>query len=178
MEPGPPAPLETNTEILPFMNPPKRNWKDRRKEKDGEKGGEREVSGRFVRCHIRSIRNSNLCYGNPPFPRNLLGTLEESFGLCTHDCTICAGLIEWQKTQLIPTNGCSINTHTHTHTPMHAHTGVTARGQDKSLMLGYIISYQLQPHISDLHSSYNPQSNSSNLVVLILISLSLHKDIS
>ena len=39
-------------------------------------------------------------------------------------------------------------------------------------MLIYIISNRLQPHISDPHSSYNPQSNSSNLVVLILISLS------
>ena len=55
---------------------------------------------------------------------------------------------------------------------MHTHTGVTACRQDKSLMLIYIISNRLQPHISDPHSSYNPQSNSSNLVVLILISLS------
>lgn len=39
MEPGPPAPLETNTEILPFMNPRREIEKTDGKEK-------REVSGK------------------------------------------------------------------------------------------------------------------------------------
>lgn len=42
MEPGPPAPLETNTEILPFMNPRREIEKT-----DGKRKTEkREVSGK------------------------------------------------------------------------------------------------------------------------------------
>ncbi len=64
----------------------------------------------MVNCRIRGICKSGICYGNPPFPWNLLETQEESFWLCSHDCTISAGLIEWQNTQLMPLNACSMHT--------------------------------------------------------------------
>lgn len=85
-------------------------------------GGKRELNGgskwntscavleMVGRC-IWGFRYSDVCYGNPPFPWNLLETQEESFWLRSHDCTIFAGLIEWQKTQLIPLNTCNIRTH-------------------------------------------------------------------
>lgn len=86
------------------MNP-WRNWEYRGKQKERKKGSE------MVNCRIRGICNSGVCYGNPLFPWNLLETQEESFWLCSHDCTIFAGLIEWQKTQLITLYTCSTHTH-------------------------------------------------------------------
>lgn len=62
------------------------------------------------------ICNGDICYGNPPLPWNLLATQEESFRFYSHDCTISAGLIEWQKMQLIP-----LSSLTHTHTPALTH---------------------------------------------------------
>lgn len=116
--------------------------KQRERQRQKKKGSERKVYERFfnfiICSHATGIYNSDICYGNPPFPWNLLETQEESFWFCSHDWTIVAGLIEWQKMPLIQLNACSI----------HMHTVYAAWGQAKSLMfavLRYSISYQLQP---------------------------------
>lgn len=83
-------------------------------EKEREKGNSKQGTCsrlKIVSCRIRDFCDSDVCYGNPSFLWNLLGTQEESFRLRSHDCTIFAGLIERQKMQLIPPSACSILAH-------------------------------------------------------------------
>lgn len=128
----------------------------------------------MVSCRIRSICYSDVCYGNPPFPWNLLETQEESFWLCSRLHNLCR--LDW-----ITKDAAAYTTermqHTHTRTQC-----LQPEGRKKascSQFLDIVSHINCSPIISDLRSSYNLQPNFFNSVFTdeYLFSM-LHEDIS
>lgn len=173
MESDTPAPWQSHSGTDPVMNP-WRNWKERGTDRRWKGGGGGKTGNRMEKVNettcwelemvcrrIWGICYSDVCYGNPPFPWNLLEAQEESFWHRPHDCTHSLCRLDWTTKDVA-------------HTAQRMQHGRTVRsawgqGGKTALMLALIgtASHNNWSHVS---LSSTPPSPVSSIPFLLIIS--------